>query len=197
MITIRWQILILLFAMGLSSAQISNQEKEGQTKPDVNGTWKLDPTKSNAVDIGKPGEPIKIVYSDPELRITRTFVVGGQSVEHDFVYLTNGKGEKNPGTLFVEVDSRSKRPTVLQNEQVKSKTKWQGNKIVTRSSVESRIGGVGGLSMQYLVVDEWKMSPDSKTLTQTTKFQADPDTIPSFEPTSTPDQKRVYVLISK
>ena len=189
--------MILVFAIGLSSAEGSGQENKGQAKPDLNGTWKLDSTKSNAVDIGKPDEPIRIVYSDPELRITRIFVVTGQSVERDFVYLTNGKGEMNPGTLFISVDPRGKRPTELQKDQVKSKTKWQGDKIVTRSSVESRVGGVGGLRIQYLVVDEWKISPDGKTLTQTTKFQADPDTVPSFTPTPTPDQKRVYLLVSK
>ena len=191
---LRWQILILVFAMVISSSAGSGQENKGQAKPDLNGTWKLDSTKSNAGDIGKPGEVIKIVYSDPELRITRTFAVSGQSVQHDFVYLMNGKGEMNPATLFMAVDPRGKRSAELQNEQAKSKTKWQGDKIVTRSSVESR---VGGMRLQYLVVDEWKMSADGKALTQTTKFQSDPDTVPSFTPTPTPDQKRVYVLVSK
>ena len=91
-------------------------------------------------------------------------------------------------------DPRRKRAEDLQTEQVKSKTKWQHDRIVTRTSVESR---VGGMRLQYLVVDEWKISADGKLLTQTSRIQGDPDTVPSFIPSPSPDDKRVYVLISK
>src|SRR5438552_2691653 len=150
---LKLQILILIFAGVVISLAVPGQENKSPAKPELSGTWKLDPSKSNAVDIGKRGEAIKIIYSEPELRITRTFATNGQSVERDFVYFTDGRGETNPATLFMAADPRRKRAEDLQTEQVKSKTKWQHDRIVTRTSVESR---VGGMRLQYLVVDEWK-----------------------------------------
>jgi hypothetical protein len=186
--------MLVLVLVNLAVAVSVTAQGNKSPKPDLTGTWQLDAGKSNAPDIGKRGETIKIVHAEPELRITRTFLANGQAISREFVYFTDGKGETNAATLFLAFDPRHKRPEELQSVSVKSKTKWQGDKIVIRTSTESRLER---LRMQYLVVDEWKLSADGKTLTQTSKFQSDPDTIPSFTPTPTPDEKRVYVLISK
>src|SRR5205807_10574605 len=87
------------------------------------------PEKSNATDVGKHDATIKIIYREPEFRITRTFLTTGEPVERDFVYYTDGRGEINPATIFLIGDPRRTKLEDLQKEQLKSKTKWQRDKI--------------------------------------------------------------------
>jgi hypothetical protein len=49
------------------------------------------------------------------------------------------------------------------------------------------------------LVDEWKLSADGKTLTQTTRHKMLPTSSDGaiFTPANRPDDKRVYTLISK
>jgi hypothetical protein len=184
----------LILAAASGTVAIKSHGNPGQTKADFDGTWKLDLKKSNATDIGKRDATIKILYHEPELKITRTFVTAGQAIERDFVYYTDGRGEINPATIFLVGDPRRTKLEDIQNEQLKSKTKGQRDKIVIRASTETRMGG---MRLQYLVVEEWKLSEDGKILTQTSRFQPDPNTSPMFTPVPDSDQKRVYVLISK
>jgi hypothetical protein len=115
-------------------------------------------------------------------------------MEQDFVYYADGRGEVNPATIFMIGHSRRTKLEDVPKEQIKSKTKSQSDKIVTRGSFESRLAG---RRFPYLLVEEWKLSQDGKVLTQTSRFQFDPNTTPTFTPTPDNDQKRVYVLISK
>ena len=61
------RILILILISLAATVSVTAQNAKSQVKPDLSGTWKLDPSKGNAVDIGKRGEMIKIVHSEPEL----------------------------------------------------------------------------------------------------------------------------------
>src|SRR5712691_5765685 len=93
-------ILAIILAGASGTVEIKSQGNNGQTKPDFSGGWKLDPKKSNATDVGKRDATIKIIYREPEFKITRTFLTSGQPVERDFVYYTDGRGEINPATIF-------------------------------------------------------------------------------------------------
>ncbi len=72
----------------------------------------------------------------------------------------------------------------------KSKTTWSGNKLVTRSTLRSLIAG---RVLEFDIIDEWKLSQDSKTLRQTSRTVFRQDTSGGvFVPANRPDTKRVY-----
>ena len=73
---------------------------------------------------------------------------------------------------------------------MKSKTTWSGNKLVTRSTLRSLIAG---RELEFDIIDEWKLSQDGKTLTQTSRTVFNPDSSTGvFIPANRPDIKRVY-----
>ena len=178
------------------SAVVYGQASRTQSKPDFSGVWKIDHSKSNMSEIGKRDAPIKIVYKDPELRITRTFERNGQPVERDFIYYTDGRGETNTATILLTSQPERLKPDDIDKEVVKSWTTWQRDKVVTRSTMRSM---TGTYIFEYDIVDEWKISSNGKTLTQISRivFHPDPMSRSTFVPASRPDDKRVFSLVSK
>ena len=137
-------------------------------KPDLSGTWEFDAARSNVAKSKKSApEQIKITHHDPELTIHRNVSINGVKEERDLTYYTDGRGETNPTTAWVTTNpgSESWRP-----KETKSKTSWSKNKIVTRSVSQTFAGGA---VFEFEIVDEWRLSPDGKTLTKASK------TIPS------------------
>jgi len=183
-------LFVITSCVSLSQAQVNNK------KPDFSGVWKFDHSKSTASEIGKRDAPIKIVYNDPEFRITRTIERNGQSVERDFVYYTDGRGETNVATMLMTSEPGRVKPEDIDKEIVKSKTMWQHGKVVTRSTTRDL---TGAWILEYDIIDEWKISSDGKTLTQTSRivFQADPTGRSVVVPANRPDDKRVFSLMTK
>jgi hypothetical protein len=138
-------------------------------------------------------EEIKITYQDPALKIVRTVFVNGQSEQRELTYYTDGRGEVNPAIFWL---STTPDPKAQHPKETKSKTKWSGDKIVIRATLRLT---AGGHVMEEEVVDEWKVSDDGKTLTQTTHLTPNVTGPPgSFVvPANRPDDKRVYSLVSK
>ena len=171
----------------LISAQAN--QKPATTKPDFSGTWQLDTAKSNVGPSVTSDQPLKITHHDPEFRITRMAESNGQVSAHDFVYYSDGRGETNPTILFLSTRTDT-NPQSHDKDVTKSKTTWSGNKIVTRSSVRSLIGGQ---VLEFEIIDEWKLSSDGKMLTQTSRtvFRQD-NSGAIFVPANRPDMKRVY-----
>jgi len=128
------------------------------------------------------------------LRIIRTFVRNGQPIDREFIYYTDGRGETNGAVILFTSEPGRVKPEDIERRNVKSRTKWERDKLVIRTTLETRLGRD---TFQYLLVDEWKMSPDGQSLTQTSKFQPDQSTVPVFVPATRPDQKRFYALVSK
>ena len=160
-----------------------------QSKPDMTGTWLLDVKKSNSVGVNnRPDLPIKISHQDPELRITLTSESKGQMVDRQFVYFTDGRGEDNEATAMLTTNPGGP-PRDLQKERNRSTTRWRGNKIVTRASLQLQ---AGGRVVEFELIDEWKLSSDGKTLTQTTKTVYLQSSGGAFLPAMVPDKKRVY-----
>lgn len=182
-------LFVIAFCVSSSQAQV-------KSKPDFSGVWKFDHGKSTASEIGKRDVPIKIVYNDPELRITRTIERNGQSLERDFVYYTDGRGETNVATVLLTSQPGSLKPEDIDKETVKSRTTWQRDKLVMRSTMRNL---TGTWVIQYDIVDEWKISSDGKTLTQTSRivFQPDPMSRSIFVRANRPDDKRVFSLVTK
>lgn len=177
-------LLIAVFA-------VNAQTNKSPTTFDISGKWLLDRSKSNAGDFGKRDTPVVIVYNEPELRITRTLERNGQTLERDFVYYTDGRGETNMALILLTTNTRDVTAADIDKEVIKSKTTRQRDKIVIRAI---RRNMAGTHVFEYEMVDEWKLSSDGKTLTQTSRmiFRPDLSSRSVFVPTNRPDDKRVY-----
>ena len=163
-------------------------------KPDLSGTWEFDVTR-NHVPKSKMSTPeqIKITHHDPEMIIHRKISINGVSEERDLTYYTDGRGENNPATVWITSNPRSESfwPVVTN-----SKTIWSKDKIVSRAFSRS---SVGNATVESEIEEEYRLSPDGKTLTKTTR------TIPTrllsangaFMVGHGVDFKTVYNLISK
>src|SRR3989442_672191 len=90
-----------------------------KAKPDFSGTWILE---SSTVDgLALVEKALVILHHDPEMRVGRKIIANGHEQLVELVYFTDGRGETNP--LFRNSD---------RFESVKSKTKWKGNRLVSR-----------------------------------------------------------------
>jgi hypothetical protein len=182
--TILWLVL-MAFAPALDA-----QSKPAKAKPNLTGSWLLDVKKSNSVGLTtRPDLPIKISHTDPELRIVLTAESNGRLVERNLAYFTDGRGEENQATALLTTDPQRANPGDLQNQRTKSHTRWSGNKVVIRSLLQLV---AGGRVIEFELVDEWKLSSDGRTLTQTSKTVYLQSAGGAFIPAMAPDKKRVY-----
>lgn len=180
---------ILICALGTTATPAQAKQKAIKTKLDFTGTWLLDTAKSNVGSSATPDQPLKISHRDPEFRITRLVASNGQVNGRDFVYYTDGRGETNPTIVFLSTGT-DMNPQGHDKDVTKSKTTWSSNKLVTRSTVRSLIGGQ---VLEFEIIDEWKLSTDAKTLTQTSRTVFRQDTSGAiFVPANRPDNRRVY-----
>jgi len=144
--------LILLSAVfGLTPVQsITLQEK-----PNFSGTWKIDKSKGNYVKISglKPEADLILVIShaEPQIKVTRRLLWDGREDLQEVNYYADGRGEFSR--------------TFTNESESKSKTKWNGKKPVTEFSVTLKNEKLAHIN--YDVIQEWKLSADGKTLTQT------------------------------
>jgi hypothetical protein len=180
---------VLIFTLVATSIPAQTKQKVANSKPDFSGTWQLDTAKSNVGPSITSDQPLKITHHEPEFRITRRAESNGQVSARDFVYYSDGRGETNPTIVFLS--TRPDRiPQSHDKDVTKSKTTWSGNKIVTRSAIRSLIGGQ---VLEFEIIDEWKLSSDGKTLTQTSRTLFRPDNSGAiFVPANRPEMKRVY-----
>jgi hypothetical protein len=187
------QSAISFLVISVCAAFVSGQGKKPQPQPDLSGTWRFDQNRSNVRPMISADEEIKITYQDPALKIVRTVLVNGQSEERELTYYTDGRGEVNPAIFWL---STTPDPKAAHPAATKSKTKWSRDKIVTRATLRLT---AGGHVTEEEVVDEWQISADGKTLTQTTHLtpRAIGPAGSVFVPANRPDDKRVYSLVSK
>ncbi len=179
----------LVFLLVLLAACDSAAFSQAKPKPDFTGSWLLDQKKSNDAGLTtRPDLPMKITHQEPEFRVTRSAERNGQIVERNFAYFTDGRGEENEATALLTANPSAIKADDLKNRVTKSKTKWSGNKIVTRSLLQL---SVAGHFVEFEQIDEWKISDDGKVLTQTSRvvFQ---NSDAAFVPAMAPDKKRVY-----
>jgi hypothetical protein len=117
---------------------------QGQTKSDLNGTWKMDPAKC---EFGSGPAPVperrtdRISYHEPNLKDTITQMRRGQETTYDMNYLTDGTETNN----------------AVPNGDVKSTAHWEGDTL----AIDTK-GKIGGHSVTFK--DRWTLAPDGKTL---------------------------------
>lgn len=161
-------------------------------KPDFSGTWAFDRTRSNVTSRSTATAGIKISHHDPELKISLTTTINGNAQQRELTYFSDGRGESNPAIHWI---SNTPDGNVPHPAETKSKTKWSGDKIVTRATLR-QMEGIH--TVEEEIVDEWKLSADGKTLTHTTRIilpRSTPEVI--VVPANRDDDKRVYTLVSK
>ncbi len=149
--------LCLLAAFLLGPAAAARDDKQ-KARPDLSGTWELDRSKSDFGlfrdrPLSRADSTLVIAHRDPELKITRTLRLNGQEETKEFTYYTDGRGETNPATNGAG--------------EVKTKTKWEGDKVVARSKM-TWPGRDGAAGAEMDVTQKWQVSSDGKTLTNTT-----------------------------
>jgi hypothetical protein len=150
--------LCLLLACASPAAARDDKKKEGKPHPDFSGTWELDRSKSDFGlfrdrPLSKADATLVIAHRDPELKITRTLKLNDQQEVKEFSYYTDERGETNPATIGAG--------------EVKSKTKWDGDKVAAHAKM-SWPGQGGGAGYELDVMQKWQVSSDGKTLTNTT-----------------------------
>jgi hypothetical protein len=115
----------------------------GQTKPDLNGVWKMDPARS---DFGSGPVSVsrldKIALDGVNLKdtITQKLQRGPEST-YDMVYTIDGKECTNH----------------VRGNLVKSTAKWEGDELV----IDSKVFALREAAIQ----DRWAISTDGKTIT--------------------------------
>ena len=101
--------------------------------------------------LSKADATLVVGHKDPELKIRRTLSLDGRQEVKEFAYYTDGRGETNQATLGAG--------------EVESKTRWDGDRVVSEAHVTRR--GQGG-PYELNVTQRWQVSSDGKTLTNTT-----------------------------
>lgn len=124
-------------------------------KVNLSGNWTLDISRSNfgrlaSSQFSNAKMTLKISHREPELKIVRSASMNGQTRNHNLNYFTDGRGETNAN--------------LLSNEQMRSKTKWEGAKLISRSSSSMSFNGQ---SVNLETIEKRELSADGKTLTIT------------------------------
>ncbi len=114
-------------------------------RPNFTGKWVLDPAKSNLGSVeGGISRTDIIEHKEPKLSQTITARVPQGEQSTAMTYTTDGKENTN----------------TVANKPVKSTTRWEGTRLVTRLKADLRGGSVESKEV-------WQLSADGKVLTIT------------------------------
>jgi hypothetical protein len=123
-----------------------------QTRPDFSGNWSLDKSRSDFGRLAKEAANIKIslkiTHREPELKVVRSGSLNEQGGTENLTYFTDERGENNPG--------------LLNHSTARSKTKWEGMRLTSRSLSSVT---VNGQAFQLETIERRELSADRKTLT--------------------------------
>ena len=148
--------ILLTLCLLASAPAADDKQKGGKSRPDFSGTWRVDKSKSDFGEfsdrpLSKADATLVVEHRDPELKVRRMLSLNGQVEVKEFTYYADGRGETNQATIGVG--------------EVKSKTKWDGDRVVSEARVTRR-SQTGPYELD--VVQKWQVSSDGKTLTNTT-----------------------------
>jgi len=120
---------------------------------------------------------LTISHKEPELRISSKTSFKGKETNLESIYFTDGRGEKSKSRFqsLISLGLPGQIEGLQRSDsETKSKTKWEGNKLVTRSSI---IFLVQGNRIDLDLTEARELSPDGKTLTIATSFRSGRPTI--------------------
>ena len=124
-----------------------------QDKPNLSGTWVLDTEKNDFGDLPVTGSQTNVIdHTEPNIKLTQTiegeFVPDGRASTQRR-YSTDGKETMN----------------VLGDRPVKSTTRWEGNRLLTDTTLEAPAGKIE-------IKDSWEITADRKQMTITRNFKS-------------------------
>src|SRR5216684_2975656 len=156
--------LILVGAMLLLSTSVASSQAVNTTrpevKPDFTGVWIPEYEKTNKPDAGSHGwTNVIIEQRDPQVKFRLVYPPGGKPPTREFAYFTDQRGETNLGTVYYFLVANKK----MADEEVKSKTTWDGGAVVI---VHQLIVHDGPLTVNIELTMHWSVSDDGKTLTR-------------------------------
>lgn len=151
------RLLVVFWSLSLiavCAAQEGKTKSEAKAKPDFNGDWMIDKSKSDYGrlsnnPIANADVALTIALSETEFHITRKMTLNGNERAGEWVYYTDGRGETNPALLGGNGD-------------LKTKTKWSGSKLVSKASISRQRGEE---TFNVDIEEKWELSSDGKTLT--------------------------------
>lgn len=174
--TFNKKLILTLWAMSCGVVCTAQDKKSSaQSRPDLTGIWERNPSKSKNSygPLGTAVVRLVISHKDPELKITRQNDFKGQETITDSIYYTDGRGEKNESRFSTVVSMGTSIPknapdqSGYKRHEVRSKTKWEGSKLVSRSTTDF---AVLGNRFDMDVTEKRELSPGGKTLTIVTTF---------------------------
>lgn len=145
-------VFLLCLVFGVSVAQTTNNSKT-KTIPDLSGVWALDESRSEIDPRLRNKEEdyvLTIVHKEPEIRLTRTYQHSSKETE-ETIYYTDGRPEFHSRT------GKSSEPV----------TRWRGDKLVRKSVTAPYSRRTGSFSVETVMIEEFQLSADGKTLTRT------------------------------
>lgn len=153
----------------LCSAQ--DKMDSSQNKPDLTGTWELDQSKSKSDRGSIPYGSVRLIitHTEPELKIMRRGNSNGKNYNNDSIFYTDNRGETNPSVFQTALNIGGARQDSPKSDVLKSKTKWEGNKLVSQSSITYVVSGYSFI-VNHTVSRE--LSTDGKILTITTTMNS-------------------------
>jgi hypothetical protein len=142
--------------------------------PDLSGKWEMDAARSSFGTYEGPWSKAKtkVVIRDeePNVRVIWHFEYKEMAMAQLWQGFTDGRGEMNTSLLDQEEILATLSPVREGagpgGPKVKSETKWDGDKLLTRTDDRLK---VSGKDVEVEMVDVWELSADEKSLTQTTK----------------------------
>lgn len=145
-------LVTIVLAVAAASLATAGKDSPKSQTPNLSGTWKLERSKGNYASYAQLRKQddltLLISHADPEIRVISKLLKNGNENTLELTYYTDGRGELGH--------------TFIGDLHGKSITGWRGNKLVSRFSVNAGPGPKVPLD----VVQEWKLSRDGKTLTQ-------------------------------
>jgi hypothetical protein len=137
-----------VFAVGSTVAKA----KQTATHPTLTGTWQLDRSKGNYVELSGLNKDatvtLVITHFDPEIKVVSKVSKKNIQKVQKFTYYSDGRGEVSR--------------TFIGNVEGPSKTQWKKDRLISTFTVKTS-------NFNVYVIQEWTLSADGNTLTQTQK----------------------------
>ena len=146
---------VLLVLSVVAPFSLVNAQSESKQQADFSGKWSLESKDGNKVT----GDKTTLIISQtgPEIKVLQESSQRGTSQE--FTYYSDGRGETNPSNS---------------GGQFRSITSWKKNALVIKFSLPSTRANNNVVVNER--IDEWTMSKDGQTLTQTSSFTSSSST---------------------
>jgi hypothetical protein len=157
----------------LVSNCIAQNKDSSQPLPNLSGRWERDESRSRSIKEVLPRGAVKlaIAHRDPELRIIRLGVANDKQVETNLLYYTDERGENNRVVFALDLSVAEPGGDPFKVEELKSKTKYEGRQLVSRSFFSQNAFG-GDYKFRIDVIEKRELSSDGKTLTIVTLFNS-------------------------